>query len=306
MVTREEVQQRLWPGDTYVEFDRSLNTAVKRLREALGDSAGRPRFVETLPRRGYRFVAPVEGSSGDVQPGLAAQPTPVPPVPSEELAPKRKLRFQQALFGVTAIALLALAFVHFRQTPLEVPQAPMRRFAISLPMPLVDTYTTDLAISPNARHIAFTSAGTEGELWIQDLDRRQPRVFEGTEAADKPFWSPGSDFVGLFSFSQRELKKISVQGGPAIWLCKVPGPAWGGGGDPGVPTANRSSSAPGPRPASMKFPQAEALLGWSSRRKSPRCRQERQREAYTGPISCPLERDPASWCMRSGLDTHPR
>src|SRR5215510_4091865 len=60
VVTREQVRETLWPGDTFVDFDHSLNTAVKKLREALGDSADAPRYVETLPRRGYRFIAPVE------------------------------------------------------------------------------------------------------------------------------------------------------------------------------------------------------------------------------------------------------
>jgi TolB-like protein/DNA-binding winged helix-turn-helix (wHTH) protein/Flp pilus assembly protein TadD len=64
VVTREELQQRLWPTDTFVDFDHGVNTAINRLREALGDSADAPRFVETLPRRGYRFIAQVE----EVQP----------------------------------------------------------------------------------------------------------------------------------------------------------------------------------------------------------------------------------------------
>jgi TolB-like protein len=59
VVTREELRARLWPADVFVDFDNNLNTAVTRLREALGDSAERPRYVETLPRRGYRFMAPV-------------------------------------------------------------------------------------------------------------------------------------------------------------------------------------------------------------------------------------------------------
>src|SRR5258707_15583033 len=68
VVTRDEVRETLWPADTYVDFDHSLNTAVRKLREALGDSAETPRYVETLARRGYRFVAPV------AEPGPAAQP----------------------------------------------------------------------------------------------------------------------------------------------------------------------------------------------------------------------------------------
>lgn len=66
MVTREEIQARLWPANTYVDFDNAINSAVRKLRDALGDSAENPRFVETLPRRGYRFIAPVwcEGENG--------------------------------------------------------------------------------------------------------------------------------------------------------------------------------------------------------------------------------------------------
>jgi DNA-binding winged helix-turn-helix (wHTH) protein len=60
VVTREQLRQRLWAADTYVDFDRSLNSAVNRLRETLEDSAQEPRFVETLPRRGYRFVGRLE------------------------------------------------------------------------------------------------------------------------------------------------------------------------------------------------------------------------------------------------------
>jgi len=59
VVTREELQQKLWPSDTFVDFDHSLNTTINKVREALGDSASNPRYVETLARRGYRFIAPV-------------------------------------------------------------------------------------------------------------------------------------------------------------------------------------------------------------------------------------------------------
>jgi DNA-binding winged helix-turn-helix (wHTH) protein len=59
LVTREELTRRLWPADTFVDFDRGLNKAVKKLREALEDSAEQPQFIETLPRKGYRFIAKV-------------------------------------------------------------------------------------------------------------------------------------------------------------------------------------------------------------------------------------------------------
>src|SRR5882724_4084255 len=64
IVTREELRSRLWPADTFVDFDHSLNAAVRRLRDALGDSAENPRFVETISRRGYRFLAPVINGAG--------------------------------------------------------------------------------------------------------------------------------------------------------------------------------------------------------------------------------------------------
>lgn len=100
LVTREDLRQKLWSGDTFVDFDHSLNTAITKLREALGDAATNPRFIETLARRGYRFIAPVqrfdnklasvpasptepaaassEGGSGFA---ILTRPADVPPVP---------------------------------------------------------------------------------------------------------------------------------------------------------------------------------------------------------------------------------
>ena len=79
--TRDELRSRLWAADTFVDFDHGLHSAVNRLREALGDSAENPRFIETLPRRGYRFIAPVTqvagrrlGSRAAIGPEPAPQP----------------------------------------------------------------------------------------------------------------------------------------------------------------------------------------------------------------------------------------
>jgi cholera toxin transcriptional activator len=63
VVTRDELRQKLWPSDTFVDFDHSLNTAINKVREVLGDSASSPRYVETLARRGYRFIAPVQNNT---------------------------------------------------------------------------------------------------------------------------------------------------------------------------------------------------------------------------------------------------
>jgi cholera toxin transcriptional activator len=71
MVPREELRQRLWSSDTFVDFDHGLNTAINQLRNALGDSAANPRYVQTIPRRGYRFIAPVSTVNSGI--GLADQ-----------------------------------------------------------------------------------------------------------------------------------------------------------------------------------------------------------------------------------------
>lgn len=83
VVTREELQQKLWPSDTFVDFDHSLNTAINKVREALGDSASSPRYVETLARRGYRFIAPVQTEAPAVD---ASRPSPRQSEPAASIA----------------------------------------------------------------------------------------------------------------------------------------------------------------------------------------------------------------------------
>ena len=147
------------------------------------------------------------------------------PIVATEAAPNKHLRLYQALLAVTAVALLALAFAYSRQ---PAPEAPLRRFAIT---PAVDVATSSpeagVAISPNGKHIAYTGAGTEGKLWIRDLDQSQPRVLEGTNGAFLPFWSPDSAFVGFATGG--ELMKVSVAGGIPIRLCPLPSSIFVGG-----------------------------------------------------------------------------
>ncbi len=90
VVTREQLRQKLWPADTFVDFDTGLNTAINRLRQALGDSADNPRFVETLSRRGYRFIVPVSwsGAAPATEP-LGVVPPPPVPVPQTEASAQR-------------------------------------------------------------------------------------------------------------------------------------------------------------------------------------------------------------------------
>lgn len=89
VVTREEINRTLWPEGTFVDFDHGVNSAINRIREALGDSAGNPRFIETLARRGYRFIAPVEQIEASPE---AARPAPERPQETQaEPAPRKKL-----------------------------------------------------------------------------------------------------------------------------------------------------------------------------------------------------------------------
>ena len=112
VISREDIRQKLWPADTFVDFDHSLNTAVNKIRETLGDSAGSPRFVETVARRGYRFVAEVswEGSP-------ASQPAPVQPKsPAAELpaAPRGLTRSLFVLIQVMYVVFYVEALFHWR------------------------------------------------------------------------------------------------------------------------------------------------------------------------------------------------
>jgi cholera toxin transcriptional activator len=89
VITREELRQKLWPADTFVDFDHSLNTAVNKVREALGDSASQPLYVETIARRGYRFLAPVERiENSPAPPKASAQPVPLSSSATEALHPE--------------------------------------------------------------------------------------------------------------------------------------------------------------------------------------------------------------------------
>ena len=110
LVTREELHSTLWPADTFVDFDTGLNSTIKRLREVLGDSADVPRFIETVPRRGYRFIAPLNGTP-----------------PQEAIGPEKSASsFSAARLAAAALALVlaasAGAFVAWLRSPLPPPQ----------------------------------------------------------------------------------------------------------------------------------------------------------------------------------------
>ena len=145
---------------------------------------------------------------------------------SSEQQIERAQRREKAMFRGTAVlgALLALVFAFLWLSSTDTaPEAPLLRFAftpavgVGISNALTDT---NVAISPNGRHIAFTAADPQGKLWVQDLDQQRPRAIEGTEGAWGPFWSPDSNFIGFAAGG--EVKKVSVQGGLASRLCQLP------------------------------------------------------------------------------------
>lgn len=96
LVTRDEIRANLWPEDTFVDFDHGLNAAVRRLRDALNDSADTPRYIETLPRRGYRFIGPVEASARGIAAVISEEPPPVGAVTTEPVVAGQHLHATNA------------------------------------------------------------------------------------------------------------------------------------------------------------------------------------------------------------------
>jgi DNA-binding winged helix-turn-helix (wHTH) protein/Tol biopolymer transport system component len=140
LVSREELREKVWPEDTFVDFDQALNTAIAKIRIALGDDADNPRFVETLPRRGYRFISPVD--------------KPMPQVP---LAPERRLekftaKTRWMSVGATVFAVLCgVGIWRFSRSPNVVPLPPIE----VLPLAGLSGFEIQPAFSPDGNHVAF-------------------------------------------------------------------------------------------------------------------------------------------------------
>ncbi len=149
------------------------------------------------------------------------------PAGTQPAVPAQVTRRSQRALPIALSALLSLAVVLLVLQGLRGPAppeaGPLRRFALSVG----DDPIASMKISPDGRHIAYvTRVGGATELWIWDLDRNAPRRIEAAVGANQPFWSPGSDFVAFGQSS--ELKKVSVDGGPATTLCSVAGVVYGG------------------------------------------------------------------------------
>ena len=156
VVTRAQIQKNLWPGDTFVDFEHSLNSAIKKLREALGDSADHPRYIETVPRLGYRFIAPV--TTGDTQhetalPAAPAEETPARRAP--DLAMRQAARQHSRIVVALAAMLVAVTggvwlTVSLRRTR-RVPFGVVRTTRVTSAGQSIKA-----AISPDGRYIAHT------------------------------------------------------------------------------------------------------------------------------------------------------
>jgi len=141
--SREEIRNRLWPADTFVDFDHSLGTAINKIRSALNDSADAPRFVETFPKRGYRFVAEVRGArvpasnlSGAVpeftpEPPPTALPIQIPDSAAATQALPRPARSRLVLAcSALLIALFVFGFYAWHQSRRASASSPIRSLAV--------------------------------------------------------------------------------------------------------------------------------------------------------------------------------
>jgi Tol biopolymer transport system component/DNA-binding winged helix-turn-helix (wHTH) protein len=212
VVTREELRQMLWPAETFVDFEHGLNTSIKELRRILSDSARKPRYIETLPKLGYRIVSPVEAeppsdapSNGDAQ-RIAA------PAAKQ---PKRLRRVR--LYGVLAAPLVVvLAGWAFIKRPPEHEN--------SSPFPLTSFPGLEQVASwsPDGRQVAFTWNGEKQDQW--DIFLKQPGSSHTlrltTEATMNiyPAWSPDGKWIAYKHAESRwgrdSLNLISPLGGP--------------------------------------------------------------------------------------------
>ncbi len=226
VVTREDLRQKLWPADTFVDFDHSLNTAINKLREALGDSASNPRFVETLARRGYRFIAPVQGSASAVMQATVvagAETTLVAAAaetqPVEEL-PTVDRRLARALLML--IQLMYLCFYVVSLAKLDVVEDLSAQFLGGRGWVLVALVVLSAVLGIPTRLYLFSAIGFD----YRGLGRNFRRLFPALLPLDE-LWALSPFFLGhrigyglafaataallYLPFSQRTLVKMAYR-----------------------------------------------------------------------------------------------
>ena len=182
------------------------------------------RVIEDLPSEGDSVVYRAE----DTQLKRAVTINVLPESAARRAERRQRLRAATfAVGGALAMAVVLLA-VQWLRGPAPAEPETLRRFAFT-PSSLSGAPFGRLEISPDGKYIVYLGAGAEPKLWVRDIDREQPRELAGTENARSKglFWSPDSQFIGFPAVN--ELKKVSVQGGPAITLCQLPGRNWEGG-----------------------------------------------------------------------------
>ena len=181
LVTREQMRDRLWPGEIYVDFERGLNTVIRTLRRALGDSPKQPRFIETLPKRGYRFIAKVEVVGADAE-DAAGRPGSPPPA-----FRRRKLILATASAGLLVVLLGAWVGRKPGLTPAERAD----ELLAALPAGLPHVWG---AISPDGRFLARRD-GDSGLLYLRDLTSGAERLLVPDPVERGLIWSPDGEQV---------------------------------------------------------------------------------------------------------------
>jgi Tol biopolymer transport system component/DNA-binding winged helix-turn-helix (wHTH) protein len=216
LVTREEIQRRLWPSGTFVDFDNGVNRAVNRLREALGDSADEPKFIETIPRRGYRFMVPIECVNDRAAPGGIQEL--VPTSPDSRVSWNRTLILAAAVLA--AIAILPSVLLLPRQGSPVAHMMPSRKLK---PAPLV-TYAGGEqwlpAFSPDGSRIAYSWSNSEGwflEVKQLESDVRLRLTRYAANFPPGPTWSPDGRQIAFARADTRDDRGIFITaalGGP--------------------------------------------------------------------------------------------
>jgi Tol biopolymer transport system component/DNA-binding winged helix-turn-helix (wHTH) protein len=260
LVSREELQKKLWPADTFVDFERGLNRGINKLREALADDAESPRFIETLPRRGYRFMAPVEtaGTAIESETPLAAPTRPAEGIAIASPPPGRQnWRWIAAVVLVVVLAVVAsLAFWGSWRARPATADRPLLQFDLDAGS---DDYSQPV-ISRDGMSIVLVS---KGALEIRRLDQGGFTPINGTQGASLPFFSPDGRWLAFFSADK--LQKIAVEGGSPVNLCDAPHPGGGFWGDDDVivaslngPEGLSSISAGGGVPKRLTDPKSDS------------------------------------------------
>jgi DNA-binding winged helix-turn-helix (wHTH) protein len=233
VVSRDQLRAALWPEDTFVDFEHSLNTAVRKLRQALEDSVENPKFVETLPRVGYRFLASVEWAPEELalkgNGSLAAEK----PAASTSQITRRRPALQTAsiLAAILILALSGLWFISVNRFGWSLLAGVVHRSAIhdKQPVSLVskerpltanpeDTPVTSAVLSPDGRYLAYTDATG---FYLREVDSGETHVVpleKGFEPLAESWFPDHLHLVVSWTDDpqrQTSLWKVSVFGGPA-------------------------------------------------------------------------------------------